>query len=191
MYGRTTHSILAISTLLRCALQAVPLQKDSPADLPIWGLIEEKLTPTRTELSQAIIRKLAWVQSPHKMQLGVKFIMSRLEGEESTDTLAPALVETMDQPAWPHLWLRLVAHLRESKLLEFGRDWLKGREDKPEWAHVWRRLLDEDFEKVALLLIGRDWLNGREDKPEWAHVWRRLLDEDLRKSLSSPSVATG
>jgi hypothetical protein len=172
--------------LLRCALQAVPLQEESSADIPIWQHIEEKLAPTRTELLQAIARKLVRVRSPYSRQKGIEFIMARIGGDAAMITLAPVLAETLDEPAWAYLWLGLAAHLRELEFLGLGRDWLKSREDKPEWSHVWRRLLDEDSEKTDLLPVGRDWLTGREDKPEWSYVWRRLLDEEFEKVILLP-----
>jgi hypothetical protein len=49
-----------------------------------------------------------------------------------------------------------------------------------------RRLLDENFERQALLPIGRAWLTGHEDKPEWNYVWQRLLEEKFEREALLP-----
>jgi hypothetical protein len=60
--------------LLTSALEALPLQPESPADLPIWQKIE-KLQPNREAFIAGITRKLSRVRNPYKMNQGIDFLL--------------------------------------------------------------------------------------------------------------------
>ncbi len=158
--------------LLMTALEALPRQPESSADLPIWQKVES-LGPEKTEFLGAILQKLVQVRSPYKMDQGVDFIRSRVGDAPLSEILSHAIADAAADAGWPHLWLVLTRKcVGERPLLEMGRNWLAGREDRPEWAFVWQRLVELDFESDKLLPTGHDWLAGREDRPEYPYVYR-------------------
>jgi hypothetical protein len=118
--------------LLRTALDALPRQPDSPADLPIWEKIEA-LHPEEGDFLGAIIRKLACILSPHKMDLGVEFILSRIDVYSfSFSKLEPSIRDSIADPGWGVLWQALVKKpSRAPFILELGRDWLVGPRRNP------------------------------------------------------------
>jgi hypothetical protein len=162
--------------LLRLALQAIPLQPETAADIPMWANTAT-LNPPIAPFVDAIARKLMRVRSPYKREKGVEFLLHLVEPNDLVANLSPALRDTMNGFGWPFIWGD-IAQIRpqEAGWLSLGRDWLTGRENQPEWNYIWQKLIDQNFEPATLLPLGRDWLTGRENQPEWSHVWQKLID---------------
>ena len=172
--------------LLRLALKAIPVQPECEADLPVWERAA-KLDPPIVDFLNAVIRKLATVRSPYKLEKGVDLLLRFVAPGELVIRLSTALQETMAGRAWPHIWEDfLIKRPDEQGLLALGRDWLTDRENQPEWSYVWRKLIDQDFERDALLPRGRNWLSDRENQPEWAFVWQKLIDQNFEHDTLLP-----
>ncbi|MGO9740694.1 MAG: hypothetical protein ACLPN5_04105 [Roseiarcus sp.] len=168
-----------IEELRRLVLVAIPIQPESEADLAVWERTA-KLDPPELSLLNAVMRKLAIVRSPYKVDKGVDFLLRFIAPGELVIKLSPGLQDTVSGRAWPHVWTNISQKRPdEPGLPALGREWLKGREDQPEWTHVWRKLIDRNFECDTLLPRGREWLKGREDQPEWNFVWQKLIDRNF------------
>ena len=92
--------------LLRLALQAIPVQPETNADLAVWERTA-KLDPPISEFLAAIVRKLAVVRSPDKVEKGVDFLLRFIASGELVKALSPSFRETMGGLAWSHIWVNL------------------------------------------------------------------------------------
>ncbi|HEU0012663.1 MAG TPA: hypothetical protein VFQ45_03230 [Longimicrobium sp.] len=172
--------------LLNTALVAIPCQRESTADLPIWRKVAS-LEPTQASFISAVTRKLARVRSSYAMNQGIHFLLTFGGEHLLTCNLVSSVADCVDEPGWAYLWQalsrrqvaanlpRMEPEIRRDLIL-LGRKWLRGREDQLEWSFVWQRLIELGLDREDLLSTGRDWLGGREDRPDWSHVWRRLIE---------------
>ncbi|WP_316225780.1 hypothetical protein [Bradyrhizobium sp. SZCCHNS3052] len=174
------------AALVRLALQAIPAQPESAADIPMWTKTA-KLNPPVAEFVDAVARKLTKVRNPYQHEKGVEFLLSLVPATELIANTMPALRSNMENFGWPYLWSNLALRCpREARWLSLGRDWLTGRDNEPEWNFVWQKLIDQNFEHATLLPRGRDWLNGRENEPEWTFVWQKLIDQNFEHATLLP-----
>jgi hypothetical protein len=149
VWQRIFDSDLREPDLLSSALEALPRQPESSADLPIWQKVES-LQPDKADFLGAIVRKLTQVRSPYKRDQGIDFILSRVDDISLSEILLPAIADTIAQLSWPHLW-EVVTKKRPSDhhVLELGRDWLTGREDRDEYPYVYRMILQMIAKSVS------------------------------------------
>ena len=174
------------ATLLRLALEAIPVQPESDADLKVW---ERTVTlgPPMVEFANAVVRKLVTARSPYKIEKGVDFLLRHIQAGQLLESLSPAMQETMPGCAWAFVWRHFQRKCpSELDLLPLGRDWLRERENRPEWYYVWQQLIDRGFECGTLLPLGRDWLRERADRPEWYYVWQTLIDQRFERKTLLP-----
>ncbi|MGJ4966537.1 hypothetical protein, partial [Bradyrhizobium sp. HKCCYLRH3061] len=141
--------------LVRLALQAIPAQPETSADIPMWTKTAT-LNPPINEFVDAVARKLTIIRNPHKHEKGVDFLLSLVPATELIARISPALRDSMEGFGWPYLWINVAIRCpREAGWLSRGRDWLMGRDNGPEWNYVWQKLIDQNFEHATLLPRGR------------------------------------